>query len=230
MGDTLVEAWKGPEVMRALGRERLVAAFGERAWYDALLGAQLDPVQADEPARQETVRWIADWMRTEEISTDDLDLDRLRMVLSLPLTAVSTLVEGASEALHWCKARGLKVVLVTNTLWRGDAEVRDDWRGFGLADCVDAIASSHDVGWRKPHPAMFERALALTDCAPQEAFMVGDRLRADVWGAKQLGIRAVWRRPRGGAPQEKTSLVPDATVDTLYELPGAVSPWLGGDR
>jgi FMN phosphatase YigB (HAD superfamily) len=230
VGDTLVESWKSPEVMRALSRERLVAAFGERDWYDALLGAQLDPVLADDPARQETLRWIAEWMRTEKVSMDDLDLDRLRAVLSLPLNAVSTLVEGASEALHWCKARGLTVVLVTNTLWRGDAEVRDDWRSFGLAECVDAIASSHDVGWRKPHPAMFERALTLAGCAAHEAFMVGDRLRADVWGAKQLGIRAVWRRPRGSSPQDATDACPDATVDTLHELPRVVGPWLDGTR
>lgn len=226
VGDTLVEAWKGPEVMRQLARERLVAAFGERAWYDGLLSARFGPADDDDPVRQETLRWIAEWLRGASVPTDDLDFDRVRAVLTLPLDAVSTLVDGAVEALRWCKGSGLAVVLVTNTLWRGDDEVREDWRRFGLDGLIDAVASSHDVGWRKPHRAMFERALDLAGCAPREAFMVGDRLRADVWGAAQVGIRTVWRRPRSGVPQAATDAVPDATIDTLRELPAVVAPWL----
>ena len=228
VGDTLVEAWKGPEVVRAMSRQRLVSAFGERHWFDLLLGAQLDPVVGEDPARQETLRWIEEWLRDQKVPQDDVDFDRLRVALSLPLAAMSTLVEGAPEALRWCKERELTVVLVTNTLWRGDAEVREDCRDLGLDRCIDAVASSHDVGWRKPHRAIFERALALAACRPHEAFMVGDRLRADIWGARQLGIRGVWRRPTSGAPQADPQVVPDATVDTLLELPAAVAPWLDG--
>lgn len=226
VGDTLVEGWSSPEAMRALARERLIGAFGERDWYEALLAAQIGPVEEDEPQRQETLRWIADWFRGRRIPTDGLDLDRLRARLSLPLDRVARLTEGAAEALRWCKSRRLTVVLVTNTLWRGDREARTDWERFGLGECVDGVVSSHDVGWRKPHRAMFERALALGGAAPSEAFMVGDRLRADVWGAKQLGLRTIWRRAAGGPPQSAVEVVPDATVGSLLELPAAAGRWL----
>ena len=226
VGDTLVGAWSPPEAMRALARERLAAAFGGRDWHEALLGARIEPLDQDEPQRQETLRWIEDWFRAQRIPTDGLDLDRIRAALTLPLDAVARLTEGAAEALRWCKSRRLAVIVVTNTLWRGDDEVRADWARFGLADCVDGVVSSHDVGWRKPHRAMFERALELGRAPPAEAFMVGDRLRADVWGAQQLGLRTIWRRPAGGPPQSAVEVVPDATVDSLLELPAAVARWL----
>ena len=142
----------------------------------------------------------------------------------MPLDLVSTPARGGAESLRWCKGRGLAVVLVTNTLSRGDAEVLRDWARFGLADTIDAVVTSHDVGWRKPHPAIFERALALAKVRPAEAFMVGNDLEADVRGAQALGLRAVWRR-LDGVP-DPNAIRPDATIRTMDELPAAVSPWL----
>jgi len=225
VGDTLVEAWRVPELMARLQRRRLVDQYGERDWYEAFLGARHGGDDED-PSPQTTLRWIADWLREAKIPADDLDVDRIRNSLTLPLDEIGALTPGAGEALRWCKARGLAVVLVTNTLWRGDAEVWEDWRRFGLAQYIDGVASSHDVGWRKPNRAMFERALHIAGCAPADAFMVGDRLRADIWGAEQVGLRTVWRQPKSGVPQADITVIPDLTVDELTELPAAVAPWL----
>ena len=225
VGDTLVEGWD-PEY-RAREREALVGRYGERDWYDAFLNAKHDPDDHDLPWRQETVAIIERWLVGQRIPMGDIDADTVRSVCSVPLDTLARLTEGAAEALRWCKGHGLKVVLVTNTLWRGDDEVREDWRRFGLADAIDAVASSHSVGWRKPHRAMFERALELAGVRPDEAFMVGDRLGADVVGAKQLGIRAVLREATGQRPpQIETDVVPDAVVRSLTELPDVVRPWL----
>jgi len=85
--------------------------------------------------------------------------------------------------------------------------------------------SSHTVGWQKPHAAIFRRALELAGSAPEGAVMIGDRLRQDVWGAKRLGLGAVWRRPLAGAPQEQVDVLPDATIDDLTELPAVLERW-----
>ena len=115
-------------------------------------------------------------------------------------------------------------MLVTNVLSRGDAEVLRDWRRMGLGDAIDEVVRSHDVGWRKPHRAMFDRALKLADVDPARAFMVGDDPELDIRGARALGIRAVWRRV--GDAELPPGVVPDATIATLLELPDAVTPWL----
>jgi len=155
---------------------------------------------------------------------DDVDLERLRVCMTVPLDLVSTPVAGAFDALRWCDANGLAVVLVTNTLSRGDAEVWEDWRRFGLADVIDAVVSSHDAGWQKPHRAIFDLALERAGVPASDAVMVGDRLVADIMGAARLGMRTVLRRTE--QPQSAPQVQPDACVEDLRELPAVLSAWL----
>ena len=225
VGDTLVQHWKPFEETRVIVREALLREFGEREWYERFLSARFEPLDVDDVLRQETNRWYAEWFRNSQIGIDDVHIDRLRTAVTVPLDLVGSLVPGTREALAWCKSHSLSVVLVTNTLWRGDDEVRRDWERFGLADAIDHVVSSHSIGWQKPHAAIFRRALELSGSEPKEAVMVGDRLRQDVWGAKRLGLSAVWRRPLAGAPQEKVDLEPDATIDDLTELPAVLERW-----
>jgi FMN phosphatase YigB (HAD superfamily) len=56
--------------------------------------------------------------------------------------------------------------------------------------------------------------------------MVGDRMFQDVWGAKRLGMRAIWRRPVGGAPQDQVDVEPDASIDDLTELGPVLERWM----
>lgn len=234
VGDTLVEHWIERKEMHARYRQALSEGFGERDWYDEWIRGDIEPTDAPDRLRQETLRWYEDWFRSRGIDLDGIDLDELRSKMCIPLDEVGSLSPGGPEAVRWCKARGMAVVLVSNTLSRGDQEVLEDWRRFGLSDSIDAVVTSHSVGWRKPHQAIFERALVLAEVGPKEAFHIGDNLYADVWGAKRLGIRAVWRRPRvwvdprSAEPQTHppNEVEPDATIESLTELPDVLRPWL----
>lgn len=212
VGDTLVEHWAAGDVMHQKLRTRICADVGEPDWIDDWLRAQIEPVAelsyvqtiagrgSSDPrfepamARQETLAWYRAWFESRRVDVTGLDLDRLRALMCVPLDEISTPVAGAFDALRWCAKLGMRVVLVTNTLSRGDQEALIDWERFGVGQSIHGIVSSHSAGWRKPHPAIFERALAIADADPKEVFHVGDNLIADVWGAQQLGIRAVWRR------------------------------------
>jgi FMN phosphatase YigB (HAD superfamily) len=229
VGDTLVQHWKPENEIRALTREALRREFGERAWYDKFVEADIAPGHrhdSEEDLRQETNRWYEDWFRNSQIGIDDIEIDHFRVATTLPLDLVGALVPGTPEALRWCKSRGLIVGLITNTLSRGDDEVRSDWERFGLADTVDLVVSSHSAGWQKPHAAIFRRALELSAVPASDAVMVGDRMVQDVWGAKRLGMRAIWRRPLAGAPQERVDVEPDAVIDDLTELPAVLEHWM----
>jgi FMN phosphatase YigB (HAD superfamily) len=220
VGDTLVEGWLPRDRLDPLIRSHLVAAFGERPWYDALIASDLEPRGAE---RQETIRWYEEWFAGQGFACD-VDLDRLRSTIAVPLDLVSRPVPGAADAVRWCKERGLRVVLVTNTLARGDAEVVRDWQRLGLSDAIDGSVSSHDAGWRKPNRAIYERALGLAGVEPTDAFMVGDDPIADIQGAQALGLRAILRRT--AARPLPPDIRPDAVIDRMSELPDVVSPWL----
>lgn len=86
--------------------------------------------------------------------------------------------------------RGLKLALVSNTA-SPEWLLRPVLERQGLVERVDAVVLSSEVGKRKPHPEIFQRALSDVGAAPDEAIFVGDRLAADVAGAARVGMRTV---------------------------------------
>jgi FMN phosphatase YigB (HAD superfamily) len=225
MGGTLVgtrgdvgDAWREP-VLEAINRE-----FGAPAWADRLYEADIRRPPAGEPHRQETNRWLADWLRENGETFSDEQVERLRRAFARPIPNVFSLAAGAADALRWCKARDLAVVVVTNTISRGDEEARSDFERFGVSDLIDHVVSSYSTGWEKPHRAIFERALGHAGAVAAEACNVGDRLDLDVAGPKVLGMRTVWVStdvvPSGFATP------PDATIPSLQQLPRVLESWL----
>lgn len=94
------------------------------------------------------------------------------------------------------RARGLGLALVSNTA-SPEWLLRPVLERQGLVERVDAVVLSSEVGKRKPHPAIFERALDEVDVGPGEALFVGDRMDADVVGASRVGmttVQALWFR------------------------------------
>jgi FMN phosphatase YigB (HAD superfamily) len=223
MGDTLIQAkgvadaWR-PAVLEAIERD-----FGTRWWAEPLYDADIRRPPEDEPHRQETNRWLAEWLRAKgEVLTVD-EIERLRVDFARPLPLAYALTPGAAEALRWCKERQLAVVVVTNTISRGDDEVRNDFARFDLGDAVDHVITSYSTGWEKPHPAIFERALACASVTAAETCMVGDRLDLDVIGPQRLGIRAVLMCADDG---QHGTAAPDAKIGSLLELPAVLEAWL----
>jgi len=88
------------------------------------------------------------------------------------------------------RARGLKLGLVSNAFDPGWLLHRD-LEQMGLAERLDFSVFSSEVGKRKPHPAIFERALEALDVTPENTVFVGDRLYEDVRGAGELGMTTV---------------------------------------
>ncbi len=57
------------------------------------------------------------------------------------------------------------------------------------------IIISEIVGVNKPDPAIFEHALALAGTTKNESLMIGDSLEADVYGALNFGMDAIYFNP-----------------------------------
>lgn len=87
---------------------------------------------------------------------------------------------------------GMRRVLVSNTAWVSD----DDWRRWWLSaremeGLVEGIVTSHSAGRRKPDRGMFDRALALAGCGPDECVFIGDKEGKDVEPALALGMTVI---------------------------------------
>jgi putative hydrolase of the HAD superfamily len=120
-----------------------------------------------------------------------------------PASQLGTTTHALLESL---RRRGLKLAVVSNTADPPELLHRDLDR-VGIAERVDFAVFSSEVGFHKPHPAIFRRALQALGVAPARALFVGDSLYSDVKGAKDLGIatvQALWfnadEDPDGGDP------------------------------
>jgi putative hydrolase of the HAD superfamily len=90
--------------------------------------------------------------------------------------------------------RGLKTGLISNGFDPPDL-VRAELARLGVAQLLDVIVMSGDVGARKPDPAIFRHALEQLGVAPENALMVGDSVPNDIAGAKAIGMKtcqALW--------------------------------------
>ena len=128
------------------------------------------------------------------------------------------------DTLAWLRDRGFRLASITNRGYSGP-RFHEELEGLGLTELFEHVAVSCDVGFMKPHPRLFQYALEQMGVAAEESVMVGDSLRADVEGAKTLGMVTVWRRPLAGEPLEATTdkpeagpLAPDYVIDEIAEM------------
>jgi 2-haloalkanoic acid dehalogenase type II len=81
----------------------------------------------------------------------------------------------------------------------------------------DVIVTSEDMQAYKPHVALFREACARLQVQPSEAVYVGDNPWADVAGARNAGMRAVWLNRHAAAWPDDIP-PPDTTITSLSEL------------
>jgi FMN phosphatase YigB (HAD superfamily) len=75
---------------------------------------------------------------------------------------------GTFELLRDLKTRELRCVIVSNVEVRGAAEYQHDFGDFGISPMPDAVVTSLEVGFRKPHRTIFDVAITAAGYAPDE--------------------------------------------------------------
>ena len=124
-----------------------------------------------------------------EASTDLVDAVMDPYVNTL-LVEPPPVLPGAREALSTV-SQVYRVGLISNTGVSPGISIRRVLESQGLRGFFSGLTFSNEVGWVKPHPAIFRDALGQLGVSPQEAVHVGDDPIADVAGARQLGMKAI---------------------------------------
>ncbi len=93
----------------------------------------------------------------------------------------------AASTVEALRAAGYRLAIVTARPLT-EAIVRRELRDQGLPDVFEAVVTSGEVGYRKPHPLVFGSALARLGVPPDEAIVVGDSYEDDIVPAAKLGI------------------------------------------
>jgi HAD superfamily hydrolase (TIGR01662 family) len=127
------------------------------------------------------------------------------------------LYDDVEPVLRELAARGFVLGLISNS----HRCLESFQEHFALTDLISAAVSSAEHGYMKPHPSIFEAALAQANVTAPESMMVGDSLAHDIEGARGVGMRGVLVH-RSDAPAPSVEDVP--VISGLGELLTLIAP------
>ena len=90
------------------------------------------------------------------------------------------------------RAMGIKTAIVTNVAPDRLQFQRNKIAALGLVPLFDVIVMSGEVGVHKPDRRVFDHATKLLGVANETCVFVGDNPNADITGALNAGMEAVW--------------------------------------
>ncbi|RJQ65850.1 MAG: HAD family hydrolase [Desulfobacteraceae bacterium] len=125
------------------------------------------------------------------------------------------LFQNAVETLEFFRRSNIRLAMMTN----GQShKQRAKINRFGLEKYFTTILVEGEMGFGKPDPAVYYRALDELALHPEDVWSVGDNLEWDVGGPQKLGIFGVWNdHGRVGLPSH-SKITPDRIVHTISEL------------
>jgi putative hydrolase of the HAD superfamily len=97
------------------------------------------------------------------------------------------LFDDVFPALEELKSRGLKLGVISN--W--DERLRPLLADLNLLKWFDAVVVSHEAGWTKPAPEIFQRAASVLGEPPAAILHVGDSEFEDASGARAAGLHSM---------------------------------------
>jgi putative hydrolase of the HAD superfamily len=101
------------------------------------------------------------------------------------------LMKGSIEILDYLHER-YKLHILTN----GFQEVQEHkMKNSGILHYFNSVISSEEVGKLKPHPDVFNYALQKANTFAHNSYMIGDNLKTDILGAKNVGMFVIHYDP-----------------------------------
>jgi putative hydrolase of the HAD superfamily len=109
-----------------------------------------------------------------------------------------TLYPEAEDTLLALGERGFILDVISNF----DSRLFGILDGLGIASQFDAVVISSQVGYAKPAPEIFHKALGLHHLKAEEAVHIGDSPDKDAAGARNAGLTGVLLDRNGGATSD----------------------------
>lgn len=121
-------------------------------------------------------------------TVDDITINLLAAEYIQQLPNYNYLYDGAIEVLDYLKTK-YSLHIITN----GFSEVQaGKIKNANIGHYFTTITNSEMAGCKKPNPKIFEYALQTANVQKAESVMIGDCIEADVQGALDCGIDAIY--------------------------------------
>ena len=97
-------------------------------------------------------------------------------------------VDGAKEALEYLASKYDVYVASNAPLSQQTKRLKK----AGFDEYIKGYFVSAEIGYLKPNKEFFDACFAKLDEKPQDVYMIGDSLTADINGARNYGINTIW--------------------------------------
>jgi putative hydrolase of the HAD superfamily len=195
VGDTLISAHPSWAAIYHRGLSEFGIELKEKDIERALLeetkaGAWWNIEDPFEPTEENSYARIKafDLAVLARIGLTDVDDDAIRSIEgAFGRISAWHVFPDVKPALDAIQAARIRMGVISNFVWGGVELIHD----LELASHFDSLTVSARVGFQKPHQGIFQHALDSLRVSPENAMHVGDSYRADVFGARRMGITPV---------------------------------------
>jgi putative hydrolase of the HAD superfamily len=224
------------ELYRILGEHGIDVPYGEAELWDKVYPEILR-------YKAESERTLME-LKPEQIWADygfkDIPVDREKLLDASEEIAHMwevtyfnrNLRKNADKMLAGLKELGLYVAAVSNTA--SVFQVFSSLQEYGVRQYFDDITLSSIVGYRKPHPKIFQIALSQAQLRPEECAFVGDTVSRDVIGPRKVGFGKVFKIVSFLTPLKDLGnydgYAPDYEVQDIYDVYTILKRELAGEK
>lgn len=149
----------------------------------------------------------------EELEIEDVDVEIFRKEYQEALGSVYSYLDDSLTIVTGLKDRFAQYV-ITNGV--GSTQ-RNKLELSGLAQVMDGIFISEELGAVKPEPEFFDACLErIAEKDRNRILVVGDSLSSDIRGGVTAGLKTCWYRPEG--KENDTPWKADYEISDLHEI------------
>ena len=135
---------------------------------------------------------LSRWLRNHVAELREVEMDRVEDAIWSEVVTLRP-THGIGALLRRLHADGVRLGAISNAYFSGRV-LRHELDRHGLADALDLVLSSGDLGIRKPDVRIFCEALEQLGVPAECTWYVGDTFEEDIAGALTAGLVPIWLR------------------------------------
>jgi len=132
---------------------------------------------------------LKDTFKILKLTISDASIELLAEDYLKELPRHNELFPGVFEILDYLKDKNYQMHIITN----GFNEVQyEKLKASKLIPYFEKIITSENTGVKKPNPVIFNEAVKSANTVVRQSVMIGDNWEADIMGAKNAGMEAIF--------------------------------------